>query len=196
VLRQHPGVRDAAVRYDESPATPRLVAYVVTDGQDLGPALRDHSGQRLPDYLRPSALIVVDALPLTATGKVDRKALAALDIDVRPEPVEPETETERQIATVWREVIGTPRVGLHDNFFEIGGDSIASVRIAARLRAIGLPLKVRDLFDHQTVAALAACVRQRGSVAAMPDARILDSRVTAQVDDGELMALLASEGEA
>ncbi len=196
VLRQHPGVRDAAVRYHDSTATPRLVAYVVTDGRDLGSALRDHAVQRLPDYLRPSAFIVVDALPLTATGKVDRKALAAFDVDVRPEPVEPETETEREIAAIWREVIGTPRIGIHDNFFEIGGDSIASVRIAARLRAIGLPLKVRDLFDHQTVAALAACVRQRGRIAAGPDVSVLDSRVTAQVDEGELMALLASEGEA
>ena len=79
-----------------SPATPRLVAYVVTDGRDAGPALRDHAVQRLPDYLRPSAFVVVDALPLTATGKVDRKALAALDVDVRPAPVEPETETERR----------------------------------------------------------------------------------------------------
>src|SRR5205823_3434905 len=100
-----------------------------------------------PDYSRPSAFVPLDVLPLTATGKVDRRALAAIEVDVRSAPVEPQTETEQRIADVWRSVLGTSRVGVHDNFFEVGGDSIASVRITARLRATGLPLTVRDLFD-------------------------------------------------
>jgi amino acid adenylation domain-containing protein len=195
VLRQHPAVRDVAVLFHANAATPRLVAYVVGDGSDITTALREHAAQRLPDFLRPSVFVAVGALPLTATGKVDRRALATMEIDVRPAPVEPETELERQIAAVWRDVLDTGAIGVHDNFFDVGGDSIASVRIAARLREAGLPLKVRDLFEHQSVGALAACVQQRamvtGAEAHAPDA----PAAGVAVEDDELAALLAGDGD-
>ncbi|USX56630.1 condensation domain-containing protein [Lentzea sp. HUAS12] len=105
----------------------------------------------------PSAFVTLDALPLTSNGKLDRKAL--------PEPASPEadqafvaprTEQERALAGIWEKLLGADRVGVHDNFFDLGGDSIASLQVVARARAAGLGLAVADLFTHQTVAELAA----------------------------------------
>jgi amino acid adenylation domain-containing protein len=114
----------------------------------------------------------------------------------RPDFVGPTTDAERQIAAAWEEVLGTSRVGVHDNYFEIGGDSIAWIRIAGRLRARGLALQERDLLHHRTVATQAACVQQRSLASAAPAVARLDSRATAPVDEDELAALLAVEGEA
>ena len=133
---------------------------------DLGPALRRHLADRVPDFMVPAAFVVVDAIPLTPNGKVDRDALPAPD-DERPEVVEefvaPRTPPEQTLAGIWRDVIGIDRVGVHDNFFELGGDSILSLQIVARARAAGLELTVTQLFECQTVAELAA-------VAGSPDA--------------------------
>jgi len=148
---------DGSDRSDRSVGSPgdrRLVAYVVGDA--TAEALRESLRHRLPDYMVPAAFVALDALPLTANGKVDRKALPA------PEPpsvaegyVAPRTREEEILATVWAQVLRLPRVGMDDNFFELGGDSILSVQIAARARQAGLLLTTRQVFEHQTVAGLA-----------------------------------------
>ncbi|WP_267938918.1 non-ribosomal peptide synthetase [Saccharothrix sp. S26] len=147
VLRQQPGVEHAVVVARGEPK--RLVAYVVgeTDG------LRERLAARLPDYLVPSAFVGLAAFPLTPNGKLDRDALpepVVGDAVTPADHVEPRTPAERRVAEVWSQVLGVPRVGAHDDFFALGGDSILAVRALSRLG--GLP--VRAMFDHRTVAAL------------------------------------------
>jgi aryl carrier-like protein len=138
----------------------RLVAYVVPTPDQAPPgeaALAAALATVLPDYMVPSAFQVLDALPLSGNGKVDRAALPAPDRDpVRATGhVAPRSDAERILAEIWAEVLGTPRVGVQDNFFELGGDSILSIQVVSRARRHGWQLTPRDLFAHPTVAALA-----------------------------------------
>ncbi|MEV6827024.1 non-ribosomal peptide synthase/polyketide synthase [Amycolatopsis sp. NPDC051102] len=147
-LAAHPDVVEAVV----VPRDRRLVAYVVTTGK---PDLRAWLQRDLPDYMVPSAFVPLDALPLSANGKVDRRALPEPAAEPMAGYVPPRTETERVLAEVWADVLGVPGVGVEDNFFELGGDSILSIQVVSRARRHGLALTPRDLFAHQTVAALA-----------------------------------------
>ncbi|MET8995576.1 non-ribosomal peptide synthase/polyketide synthase [Amycolatopsis sp. NPDC004169] len=147
-LAAHPDVTEAVVVARDR----RLVAYVVTTGK---PDLRAWLRRDLPDYMVPSAFVTLDALPLSANGKVDRQALPEPVAEPMTGYVPPRTETERVLAEVWADVLGVPGVGAEDNFFELGGDSILSIQVVSRARRHGLALTPRDLFAHQTVAALA-----------------------------------------
>jgi amino acid adenylation domain-containing protein len=167
VLRQHPAVQEAVViAREDTPGEKRLVAYVVAD-QQPGPGssdLRRFLQAKLPDYMVPAAFVRLDALPLTPNGKVDRRALPAPE-GLRPELeaayVAPTTEVERSIAAVWREVLGIDQVGIHDNFFNLGGHSLMALQVLSRLRrALRVELSVRVLFEAPTVAGLALAVRQ------------------------------------
>jgi amino acid adenylation domain-containing protein/non-ribosomal peptide synthase protein (TIGR01720 family) len=129
----------------------------------LVPRLRSWLAERLPDAMVPAAIVPLDALPLTLNGKVDRKALPAPDgarPDLEEDLVAPRTPAERQLAAIWSEVLGVERVGVHDNFFGLGGDSILSIQVIARAQQAGLRLTPRQLFQHQTVAELAAAALQ------------------------------------
>jgi amino acid adenylation domain-containing protein/non-ribosomal peptide synthase protein (TIGR01720 family) len=161
ILAEHPAVRQTVVvaREDE-PGQRRLVAYVVPDGEltptvsDLGRFLKE----RLPDYMVPSAFVLLEALPLTTNGKVDRRALPAPET-LRPELesayVAPRTPAEETLAKIWAQILGLDQVGMHDNFFELGGDSILSIQIAARATQAGYRLSPIQLFQHPTIAELA-----------------------------------------
>ncbi|MFJ6380973.1 amino acid adenylation domain-containing protein [Kitasatospora sp. NPDC092039] len=135
--------------------------------------LRDRLLATLPDYMVPAAFSVLDALPLTPSGKVDRRRLPTVEpgVDVQ-EFVEPRTPDERTVAAAWREILGHPRIGAHDNFFTLGGHSVLATRIALRLReATGRDVPVRAVFDRATVAALAAALPdypEAGAAAALP----------------------------
>ncbi|MEX2970010.1 non-ribosomal peptide synthase/polyketide synthase [Streptomyces sp. C184] len=158
-LAAHPAVADVAVvAREHRPGAKHLVAYVVGhDGLDAE-ELRGYARDTLPDYLVPTAFVPLAALPLSANGKVDRAALPAPAAGTdRPEPVAPRTEAERRTAQVWAEVLGVARVGVADDFFALGGDSILSIRLASRLaEAFGTELTPRAVFTHPTPAALAA----------------------------------------
>ncbi|MGH3936831.1 MAG: amino acid adenylation domain-containing protein, partial [Pseudonocardiaceae bacterium] len=172
VLQGHPEVAQAAVvaREAESGAN-RLVAYVVADGSVDVSQLRVHAAAVLPDYLLPSAFVLLDELPLTINGKLDRAALPAPTWDASSSAgyVAPRTEAEATLAGIWAEVLGLERVGITDNFFELGGDSILSIRVASRLRAaFGAELSPRAVFTYATVAELAAALEPAGEVAAIP----------------------------
>jgi pristinamycin I synthase-3/4 len=156
-----PGVRQAVVVGREDGHGTRLVAYFVGDPQpaaELRAALRI----TLPEYMLPSAFVHLDALPLTASGKTDRRALPA------PPPVgeetgeayrAPRTGLEEALAEAWREVLGVARVGIDDDFFDMGGHSLLATRVLSRVRQrLGVELPVRALFEHPTVASLAAAV--------------------------------------
>ena len=130
-----------------------------TLARKLVPRLRAWLAERLPEAMIPAAIVTLDALPLTANGKVDRKALPAPDTarpDLEEDLVAPRTPAERRLAAIWSEVLGVERVGVHDNFFGLGGDSILSIQVIARAQQAGLRLTPRQLFQHQTVAELAA----------------------------------------
>ncbi|MFL6284238.1 MAG: AMP-binding enzyme, partial [Pyrinomonadaceae bacterium] len=163
-LSSHEAVRDCVVlaREDE-PGDKRLVAYVVT--ATVGPVLsaaelRAHLKERLPEYMVPSAFVMLEALPLSANGKVDRKALPAPDSSLVSDIyVAPRDEVEEMIAEVWAEVLRVERVGVEDNFFESGGHSLLAMQVVSHLRQLmGCELPLRLMFEEPTVAGLAAAL--------------------------------------
>ncbi|MFD5766399.1 amino acid adenylation domain-containing protein [Streptomyces sp. NPDC127049] len=133
----------------------RPVAGVVVEGE----VLRDRVAGVLPDYMVPVRVIVVDDFVLTPNGKVDRRALPALELRAVREYRAPSSERERVLHGVFAEVLGRERVGVDDSFFDLGGDSIVSMRLAARAHRAGLVLSAKDVFVHKTIAALAEVAR-------------------------------------
>ncbi len=158
VLEQHPGVAQAVVLVREAPAGGKqLVAYTVPcDKACPDPAvLRRHLAERLPDYMVPAAVVMLDALPLTANGKIDRKALPAPDFTASSAIREPRTPRERALASLFADTLGLPRVGLDDNFFDLGGHSLLATQLVSRVRsALSLDLPLRTLFEAPSVAQL------------------------------------------
>lgn len=160
VLLRHPQVRQVAVvAREDVPGDRRLVAYVVADGYPTVESLRDTLAGALPDYMAPSAFLLLGALPLSPSGKLDRRALPAPDASVgelgRPF-VEPRTDMEVRLAKFWSEVLHCDRVGVEDDFFELGGHSLLAAQIVARVRSeLGVELPLHSLFTAPTVALLA-----------------------------------------
>ncbi|MFF7656926.1 amino acid adenylation domain-containing protein [Streptomyces sp. NPDC007983] len=171
-LASHPDVAQAVVAVREiTPGTKRLVAYAA--GTGLDPAgLRAFASTALPDYMMPTAFVVLDALPLNANGKVDRKALPAPapEAAAGTEYAAPRTGREELLADVWATVLAVPRVGIHDDFFELGGDSILTIQVVSRAREAGLAISPKQLFQAPTVAGLAELVTETGEPAADPAA--------------------------
>jgi amino acid adenylation domain-containing protein len=169
-----PGVREAAVavREDGGPGERRLVAYVA--GEVSGEAARAALRERLPEYMVPSAFVMLDALPLTPNGKVDRKALPSPDAPAATAEahVAPRTPVEEVVAGIWAELLGLERVGVDADFFELGGHSLLATRVTSRLReAFGVELPLHDVFEAPRLADLAARVeaaRKSGAVAPAP----------------------------
>ncbi|ACU37468.1 non-ribosomal peptide synthetase [Actinosynnema mirum] len=160
VLRECPGVRGAAVVVRDVGGEPALVGYATGEGLDPG-GLTTWCRDRLPGYLVPTAVVLLDALPLTVQGKLDTAALPDPTTTAPGEHVPPGTPTEVVLAQIWAEVLGVDRVGLHDDFFALGGHSLRAVATASRVRtAFDCPLAVRELFDNPTVALLAAEVER------------------------------------
>ncbi|OAB58112.1 hypothetical protein AY600_04785 [Phormidium willei BDU 130791] len=162
-LRSHPQVNNAVViaREDE-PGQRRLVAYIVGDlsQEDLGSKLRRHLQAQLPDYMVPSLFVALDELPLTPNGKIDRRALPKPCRDLSASTtVSPQTDLERQIATVWQDLLNLEELGREENFFELGGHSLLATQAISRLRQrLEQDLPLRLLFDAPTVARLAAAI--------------------------------------
>ncbi|WP_442923200.1 amino acid adenylation domain-containing protein [Microcoleus sp. A6-C5] len=165
-LGQHPDVAQAVVIVREDiPGDKRLVAYIIANSAAqnkrsiLIQELRCFLKEQLPEYMVPAAFVTLEALPLTNNGKVDRKALPAPDRD-RSELEEaftaPSTAIEKILAEIWAQVLGLEQVGIDDNFFELGGDSILSIQVISKANQGGLRLTPKQLFQHQTIAQLAA----------------------------------------
>ncbi|MEO5730391.1 MAG: amino acid adenylation domain-containing protein, partial [Byssovorax sp.] len=162
-LSRHPAVRACvAVAREDVPGNKRLVVYAaLEEGRELSATeLREHLQQSLPAYMLPSAFVVLDALPLNRNGKVNRRALPAPEVPHTEADAStaPRSAVEEALAKIWQEVLRLPRVGIHDNFFEVGGDSILTIQVVSRANQAGLRLTPKQLFQHPTIAGLATVV--------------------------------------
>ncbi|OBA84205.1 hypothetical protein A9W99_05220 [Mycobacterium sp. 1164966.3] len=192
------GVDQAAViAREDRPGDKRLIGYVTGTADPAH--LRDQLTQRLPDYMIPAAVMVIEALPLTVNGKLDTRALPAPDYTTGAYRA-PTTPVEEILATIYAQILGLDRVGIDDSFFDLGGDSISSMQVVARARAAGLMCRPRDIFVEQTVARLARVAwvaddevgpidNGVGPVLATPIMRWLQS-VHGPVEQFNLMAVL------
>ncbi|MCF5758189.1 non-ribosomal peptide synthetase, partial [Pseudomonas syringae] len=160
-LSRHPGVQQAVVMAREDvPGDKRLVAYFTAEPQVSLDVLREYLLAQLPDYMVPTAYVHLEKLPLTSSGKLDRKALPAPDLSsvISREYQAPQGATERAIAEIWQDLLSIDQVGRHDHFFELGGHSLLAVKLIERMRQVGLSADVRVLFSQPTLVALAAAV--------------------------------------
>jgi amino acid adenylation domain-containing protein/non-ribosomal peptide synthase protein (TIGR01720 family) len=164
VLKAHPLVRACAVVAHPHVTGNRLAGYVALhEGHADAAALRAHLAERLPDYMVPPEMVVLEALPLSPNGKIDRRALPLPEWkpDTRHAERAPATGAERELAEIWKTVLGMERVGPEDNFFQLGGDSILSLQIVARAREAGWRVTPRMLFEHPTLAGLAGAAERQ-----------------------------------
>lgn len=155
-LEQLADIKQAAVLLTEKGGNKRLLAYVVTDNKGVKKEILERLKEKLPEYMIPKDYILLDQMPLTNNGKVDRKSLPdpdsqGFDAD---EYVAPRTETEHQLVKIWKELLGKEQIGIYDNFFKLGGESIIAIQVVSKAKKAGIVLKVKDVFTHQTIAGL------------------------------------------
>ncbi|MEV0536484.1 serine hydrolase, partial [Kitasatospora sp. NPDC050463] len=160
-LREHPHITDTVVTVREpSPGNKRLTAYLVTTTTLDTAALRTHLGTVLPDYMVPAAYLTIDAIPLTANGKVDTRALPAPDLDAftTSDYTAPRTPLEERLAAIWADVLDLPQIGIEDSFFDLGGDSIRAVQVLAKCREAGVPLALWMMLQAKSLAEVAGMI--------------------------------------
>ncbi|QLF91917.1 non-ribosomal peptide synthase/polyketide synthase [Pseudomonas sp. ABC1] len=164
-LLQNPQVRETVVVALDGPSGKQLVGYVTAEGDELDEAtlcesLRQHLAERLPEHMVPAHVLVLAQFPLTSNGKLDRKALPEPDLSMaRQQYQAPRNSAEQTLASIWQGVLGVAAVGIDDNFFALGGDSILSIQVVSRARQAGIHFSAKDLFQHQSVRTLAAAAR-------------------------------------
>jgi amino acid adenylation domain-containing protein len=187
VLRAHEQVREALVQVRDLESGKQLVAYVVANTTEHAVTqLRGYLRERLPEYMVPAAFVRLEAMPLTPNGKVDRRALP--DPDTRETPAEsyvaPQSELEQSLAKIWQDVLGLERVGISDNFFDVGGHSLLLVQVQAKLRELlDRQVPVLELFKYPTIGALAKHLSSKTEVTdarfSLSQARALERRRSA-----------------
>jgi acyl-coenzyme A synthetase/AMP-(fatty) acid ligase/acyl carrier protein len=197
---EHPNIRQAAITTEEDNlGDKRLVAYLVTN-QQTPPSISELRGfltKKVPDYMVPAKFVLCDALPLTASGKVDRQALSLPDLarlQIGRAFMAPRTPVEEELAKIWAEVLSLDQVGIHDNFLDLGGHSLAATRVVSRvIDRFKVELPIKSLFESVTVADMAAVIMQNQAVAAGPEDL---ARMLAEIEalsDREAERLLADE---
>jgi len=170
ILNSHPHIQQAVViATAEIAGNKRLVAYIVTSNDTLTTnQLRDFLKGKLPEYMVPSIFVTLDTLPLTPNGKIDKKALPIPDGEITREHeyIAPSTAIEQILTNIWQELLLKEKVSIHDNFFEIGGDSILSIQVVSRAKNLGVQITPKQIFQHQTIAELARVANTAVSVIA------------------------------
>ncbi|WP_236147178.1 non-ribosomal peptide synthetase [Scytonema millei] len=170
-LRQHPAIRETVVvAREDRPDIKHLVACIVPEKQSAPTTseLREFLQQQLPEYMVPSAFVKLKAMPLLPNGKVDLQALPAAEA-IAPETdtfAAPRTTVEKMLAEIWQQILGLEQVGIYNNFFELGGDSILNMQVVAKANQAGLQLTPKQLFENQTIAELAAAVGKHQAISA------------------------------
>ncbi|MDX6528652.1 MAG: hypothetical protein QOH41_942 [Blastocatellia bacterium] len=158
-LLQQSEVQEAVVVVrEEQPGDKRLVAFLSPAGTLSGETLREQLKARLPSYMIPSSFVLLDQMPLNQNRKIDRKALASMPLEPTARSsgyAPPENAVQESLARIWSEVLGRENIGIHDNFFELGGDSILIIQVVSSAHRVGLKLSAQQVFEHQTIAALA-----------------------------------------
>ncbi|MFC5044315.1 amino acid adenylation domain-containing protein [Aquimarina hainanensis] len=160
-LSEHTDIKGCCVLVKEDEhRNKRIVAYIVMDDSLQTEVLKEYLKSRLPDYMIPAIWVPLQKLPLTANGKLDKKALPDPDIStlLTSKYIAPETELEIELAQIWQELLGASQIGIEDNFFELGGDSIITIQLVSRIKRLGYTLKPKDIFEHQTIASLAEMI--------------------------------------
>jgi amino acid adenylation domain-containing protein/non-ribosomal peptide synthase protein (TIGR01720 family) len=164
MLQQSSLVSQAVVlARDDKQGNKQLVAYIIPEDDFDKEAIIDYLKEKLPVYMLPALWMQLESLPLTANGKVDRQALpdpAAAEISA-DQYMAPRNETEIKLAEIWQELLDIEQVGIHDNYFELGGDSIITIQLVSRARRNGVELQIGDVFTYQTIARLSALLEQR-----------------------------------
>ena len=196
-LKQHSKVREAVVIAGDFAGEKRLIAYLVVQPDQTIKVneLRTHLQQSLPDYMIPSAFVVLEQLPLTPSGKIDRRQLPVPD-DARPELgetyVAPRTPLEQEMARIWERVLKVKSVGIYDNFFALGGHSLLATQVISRVNeSLQIELPLRMMFEQPTIAGLALVVAQRQALAVEGETlKLLDK--LSQLTDEEAQQLLDS----
>ena len=138
----------------------KIVAYVKSS-EAVATDLKSHTKERLPDYMIPAAFVMVDEFPLLPNGKIDLDTLQSFkeeSFSTESAFVEPTSELEKKLAAIWEEVLDFAPIGIHDNFFEIGGDSILSIQIISKIRNEGIVLAANQLFEYQSIGELASFI--------------------------------------
>ncbi len=199
-LLAHPAVREAVVApWENASGERRLAAYLVP-APDAPPtpeaAMREWLRERLPEHMIPSALVVLEEIPLTPNGKTDRLALPAPEAPAAAEYVAPRTWTEEALAGIWAGVLGVERVGAEDSFFALGGHSLLATRLVSEVRAsLGVELPLRAVFEHPTVAGLAGVVDalslELGDGGELSEEEL---RALEEMSEEEALRLLGEEG--
>ncbi|MFI8245408.1 amino acid adenylation domain-containing protein, partial [Kitasatospora sp. NPDC085930] len=212
-LREHPHITDTVVTVREpSPGNKRLTAYLITHTTIDTHALRAQLADTLPDYMVPTTYLTIDTIPLTPNGKIDHRALPTPDLDTLTTThyTAPRTPLEERLATIWAETLDLPRIGIHDSFFDLGGDSIRAVRLVGALRAAGYDVTIRDVFQQRTITAMATAVGDGTGESlitavqpfaligdedrkALP-ADIVDAYPLSQIQTGMLVEMLTADG--
>ncbi|GDZ94778.1 peptide synthetase [Planktothrix agardhii CCAP 1459/11A] len=179
VLNQHPQVKEAIIIVrEDQPGVKRLCAYIIGHKKLSISELRLFLQEKLPQYMIPSFLIILEAFPLTANGKIDRRALPQPALELEDEDVRnitPTTDTEKILIAIWQEILGLKKISINDNFFELGGDSILGIQIIAKANQAGLQITPKQLFSHQTIAQLATVTEKA------PVTQIIQDLVSGQV---------------
>uniref|UniRef100_A0AAE9IE59 Amino acid adenylation domain-containing protein n=1 Tax=Paenibacillus polymyxa TaxID=1406 RepID=A0AAE9IE59_PAEPO len=170
VLLSHPGIREAVVTAArDAQGHSSLRAYVVSDEEWSATELRRHLGASLPEYMIPDSFTGLERLPLTPNGKVDKRALPEPQWEPGNEYIAPSNEIEEQLAALFSEVLGVPRVSVQDTFFELGGHSLKAMTLAGRIhKDVGIKLQLRELFEKPTVKELASLVAEKQTVVRNP----------------------------
>ncbi|WP_139292531.1 non-ribosomal peptide synthetase, partial [Xenorhabdus thuongxuanensis] len=162
-LTSHPQIKQAVVIDHEHKGNKVLIAYLVTDGVLSDDILIRYLSTRLPEYMLPASFTRIESIPLTLNGKLDRRSLPEPKWENRDSYIAPRNALETQLCAIWREVLGLEKIGIEDNFFRIGGDSIISIKLVSKLRRAGFSLQVKSIFEAPTVAQLAQLLTQTSS---------------------------------